>query len=578
MLAEGPQTVVRRCVKSRCRKDLRSPVPVLRTLGGIELFRGETLVLPRRRKELVLLAYLARRSPRGVAREELASLLWGDREESRARHSLRQSLTELRGELGDILEISAESVRVIPGGLELDLRDFEQAIEAGRDEDARTLWRGEFLSGCEDLGSEELRTWIEQERAGLRTHLAWAYRRLTERARAAGDWKTAIELAEEWCRALPYDEDAHRSAVETLRIAGKNAEAAARHAGFVTRLRADLDAAPTEGFVRLGASLAPAFEPARLGERGLLTPDLVGRAEALSRLQQAWRSASGGVGAVAVIQGDEGYGKSRLCRELARVVGVRPESATVVESRAFAAEQERPWSVIRPLLATLADAPGFRAVPATALASAAEIAPEIRERMPQLPPPSPETSRADSVIRVITEIAAERPLLLIVDDASSADSASLEVLRGLVRRPPPHFLLILTDRAESLAASPLDPDLRQASAHVTRLDLAPLDQRDVELMLASMMPLAPEDLQSLTTHLLRASSGNPGQIELRVGGYRSPRAGARRPLAAHPRARPRVGAGANRYPKRGGDTNRPAQPRGASRDRSRDGVRCGNRA
>src|SRR5687767_4495665 len=153
MLAEGWQTVVRPCVKPWRRKDLRSPVPTLRSFGGIELTRGETPVLPRRRKELVLLAYLARRSPRGVAREELASLLWGDREESRARHSLRQSLTELRAELGDTLEISAETVRIIPGGVELDLRDFEQAIEAGRDEDARKLWRGEFLSGCEDLGS-----------------------------------------------------------------------------------------------------------------------------------------------------------------------------------------------------------------------------------------------------------------------------------------------------------------------------------------------------------------------------------------------------------------------------------------
>jgi len=488
-------------------------VPILHTMGVIQLLRGETPILPRRRRELVLLAYLARRSPRGVTRAELATLLWGDRDESRGRHSLRQSLSELRAELDNSLEVTPDTVRLTPDEVGLDLVDFEIAIAEGRDEDATRLWRGEFLAGCEDLGAEELRTWIEQERAGARSQLARVYRRLVDGARESGDWRSAITLAEEWCRALPYDEDAHRSAVETLRLAGKNAEAAARHAGFVSRLRAELDTAPSDDFVRMGATLDPGIEPARLGERGLLTPDLAGRSDALGRLQQAWREVASGRGAVALIEGDEGYGKSRLCRELARIVEARPAPATVIQGRAFAAERDRAWSVIRPLLEALAGAPGVRAVPPTALASAAEIAPGIRERMPGLEAAAPETSPAESITRVITEIAAERPLLLVVDDVAAADAASLEVIRGLVRRPPPGLLLVLTGAAGSLAASGLEEDLRQASAHVTRVELGPLDRRDVELMIGSMMPLAPDSLAGISTHLLRASSGNPGQIE-----------------------------------------------------------------
>jgi len=487
-------------------------LPVLRTLGGIELFRGETPILPRRRKELVLLVCLARRRPRGVGREELAALLWGNRDDSRARHSLRQSLSELRAELGEVLEISAESVRLTPDGIALDLWEFEKAIEAGREEDAVKLWRGDFLEGCEDLGSEELRTWIEQERAGLRKHLAWAYRHLADRARASGDWRGAITLAEEWCRALPYDEDAHRSAVETLRIAGKNAEAAARHAGFVTRLRTDLDTAPSEEFVRLGATLDQVVEPLRRGRRGLLTPDLVGRSEALGRLRQAWGEASSGRGAVALILGHEGYGKSRICRELTRMVEAGPEPATVIEARAFVAERDQPWAVIRPLLEALAGAPGFRAASGAALASAAAIAPEIRELLPRLEQ-TPDTSPLDAVNRIIAEVAAERPLLLIVDDVTEADAASLEVIRSLVRRPPPALLLVLAAAPGSLSAAGLEQDLRQASAHLTRVDLEPLKRQDIELMLASMMPLAPDSSIRLSTHLVRASSGNPGRIE-----------------------------------------------------------------
>jgi DNA-binding SARP family transcriptional activator/Tfp pilus assembly protein PilF len=513
MLAEGPQTVVRSCVKSCWRKDLRSLVLSLRTLGRIELTRGETPVLPRRRKELVLLALLARRSPRGVTRAELAALLWGNRDETRARHSLRQSISELKAELGESLEITSETVRLTPGAVALDLRTFETAAEAGPEEEAAKLWQGDFLAGCEDLAAEELRTWIEQERAGLHAQLARVYRRLADRARASGDWRSAIAVAEEWCRALPYDEDAHRSAVETLRIAGKNAEAAARHAGFVSRLRTDLDASPSEEFVRLGATLDLDAGPLRRGQRGLLSPDLVGRTDALGLLQLTWREATGGRGAVALIQGDLGSGKSRLCRELVRIVKNGPAPATVIEGRAFAAEHDRPWSAFRPLLEALAGAPGFRAVPPAALARAAGIAPEIRERIPGLEQVAPDASTAESVTRVITEVAAELPLLLIVDDVFAADHASLEVIRGLVRRPPPGLFLVLAGAAGSLAASGLEQDLRQAAGHVTRIELSPLDRRDVAMMLASMMPLDPDSSTRLSTHLQRASAGNPGRIE-----------------------------------------------------------------
>lgn len=487
-------------------------MPSLRTLGGIELTGGEESILPRRRKELVLLAYLLRRAPRPVPRQELATLLWGDRDESRARHSLRQALSELRAEVGDILEITPESVCLLSDRMRLDIREFERAIEVEHLEEAAEWWRGEFLEGCEDLGTEELRTWIEQERAGLRKQLDWVYRRLLERVRGSGDAQAAIAVVNRWCAALPYDEDAHRNAVEILQIAGRTAESAARHATFVARLRADLGIIPSDRFMRLGSAPASS-EPVHLGERGLLTPDLVGRTEALGRLEQAWRTAFGGGGAVVLIVGDEGMGKGRLGREFIRFVRARTPASLVVEARAFSTERDRPWALVRPLLTALSKAPGVRAAPAPVLARVADLVPEIRERMPLLPPASPETSPVESVVRVLLEVAAEAPLLLFIDDATSADAMSLEVLGALVRRPPPGCMLILASRSDALAASPLDQDLHQATPHVTRLDLGPLQTGEIELMIASMLPLATGVARPLSVELLRASSGNPGQVE-----------------------------------------------------------------
>jgi hypothetical protein len=73
----------------------------LRTLGELRLEGTAAPALSSRRKELVLLAYLARRSPRPLARMEAAALLWPERDERRARQSLRQALLELRHLVGD---------------------------------------------------------------------------------------------------------------------------------------------------------------------------------------------------------------------------------------------------------------------------------------------------------------------------------------------------------------------------------------------------------------------------------------------------------------------------------------------
>ncbi|MGH7527621.1 MAG: winged helix-turn-helix domain-containing protein, partial [Gemmatimonadales bacterium] len=72
---------------------------LLRTLGELRVEGAET-TLSRRRKELALLAYLARQADRAVPRAELASLLWEERDDARARQSLRQALLELKRVLG----------------------------------------------------------------------------------------------------------------------------------------------------------------------------------------------------------------------------------------------------------------------------------------------------------------------------------------------------------------------------------------------------------------------------------------------------------------------------------------------
>src|SRR5688500_17854240 len=137
------------------------PLIRLDTLGCPQLAGPAGVLLPSaRRRELALLAYLARQATHTATRAELAALLWGEKQEPRARQSLRQLLFRLRHILDGILEVGPESVSLSADALELDAALFEAAVADGRLTDAVACYRGEFLKGADDLGTDEFRSWL----------------------------------------------------------------------------------------------------------------------------------------------------------------------------------------------------------------------------------------------------------------------------------------------------------------------------------------------------------------------------------------------------------------------------------
>src|SRR5205085_6861646 len=96
------------------------------------------------RKHLALLIYLAR-SPRGRTREHLVGLLWPEKPEPAARHSLNEAIRVLRRYLGeDQVDTAAGQVRLTPGSVRLDV---DRLAELSASEDwagAARLIAGEF--------------------------------------------------------------------------------------------------------------------------------------------------------------------------------------------------------------------------------------------------------------------------------------------------------------------------------------------------------------------------------------------------------------------------------------------------
>jgi DNA-binding CsgD family transcriptional regulator len=154
-----------------------------------------------------------------------------------------------------------------------------------------------------------------------------------------------------------------------------------------------------------------------------------------------------------------------------------------------------------------------------------ELARELAGILPGLPPSgegpaiAEDRYRAHRAVRRLLEIlAAEQPLVLVLDDLHWSDRASLELIAALVRRnPAAPVLFALSCRTaqmpERLRAALADPAVR-------RVSLAGLSQEDAAAMLPSVAPGA---LAELYAH----AGGNPFYLEqlARGGPPSTPRAG-----------------------------------------------------
>src|SRR6266508_3936762 len=243
-------------------------------------------------------------------------------------------------------------------------------------------------------------------------------------------------------------------------------------------------------------------------------PDvLVGRARELTAITAAMAAARRGAQRVVHLVGEAGIGKTALAEHAAALAS--GQGWVVAWGRAWDAGATPPYWLWQQVLGSLVRATDVstRVQPAT-VAWLVDLIPELAgtDAMPPAPALDPDRARVGlhrAVVHLLGAAAADRPLLIVLDDVHDADAASLALATLVCRSLPDSLLLVVTTQRPvgagiQATTAALLGQLNQQGALVP---VGALDQAAVAAQAAALAgtQLAPEE----AAWLHRASGGNP---------------------------------------------------------------------
>jgi len=238
---------------------------------------------------------------------------------------------------------------------------------------------------------------------------------------------------------------------------------------------------------------------------------LVGREEELAVLGLALSELAVGRGGCVAIGGEPGIGKTRLAQETAAIA--ERQGCWVMSGRATELEQDVPFAVA---ISALDPALGSFARPLVKRI-APELVTELEAVFPALAggagdrPPRLQAERYrlhHAIGALVGELAAQRPVVLVLDDLHWADAASLELVAHLLRRPPAGPVLLMLAYRFNQAPAELLVAVAAAAREgsLTQIELAALGESEAEELVGDVDPPS-------RAAIYRESGGNPFYLE-----------------------------------------------------------------
>jgi len=474
----------------------------------------------------MVLGYLVLNRSRAVPRHELEHALWGTAPPADPGSSLRAHLSRLRTALGEgVLCGSGELRLLLPDHAAIDVEQASASLGLAEAALREGSWKAclEAALGASMVLERPLLPGLDAEWIDAEA------RRLESGALRALELTgiSALELeppdgsrAELVARALversPFREGGHRLLVRSLLEQEEIAEALRAYDAVRTLFREELGVVPGPELRDLHAEALDRAGDVRSARRPdgwqlpprLAAPAPSGRASELAQLGCTIRS-----GREALIEGEAGIGKTRLIAAVA--AELHADGWGVLYGRCQP-DGAIPYEPIVEALEGAAEARGAAELEQLARDAGVAVAPlvpalPLERRAVPATPADPGTARwrlRHAAVRLLDTLAAERPLLLAIDDLHNASAATLALVR--------HFGEASGERVATLAAYRMDElpfdhpvvqraDRLRADGQVLRLSgLEPHALGELFTM-ATGRHSSPETLEALH----RATGGNP---------------------------------------------------------------------
>ncbi|CUR55219.1 putative Transcriptional regulator, ATPase, winged helix family [metagenome] len=497
-----------------------------------------------------LLALLLLNPNRPLSTEHLVTAMWGESPSDGAATTLRTHIAAVRRVLaaagaGDALGTRAGGYLLALDRDDLDAEVFSGLVDRAQEalgigepahaarllDEALGLWRGDVLSdlGPPDYADAAVARWGELRIVAQEAAMAAAL--------ALGQHREVVGRLQELVAAHPFHERLCGQLVLALYRSGRQVDALSAYAETKQRLAEELGLDPSpelqaleRAVLRQDPALLPLLETdssaADAGPRSPSPPAplvrqppdavfaalrrsaMVGRDAGLEAVTRAWHEVRGGGRGLVAVGGPAGVGKSRLAAELAQVAD--QDGATVLIGRCDPAA---------PYAALVSAFSGSAAVQQLAVSAPAGV----RARLHPLLPLEPGTevhpedgdrdngpARLRAVEWVLAGLAAQAPLLVVVEDAERLTDEESTMLAGLATRLPERTLMAVCFRDPPGSRHPPLADLlgRGGVYELTRLvSLEPLGREELRELAASILDV--EVSPDLVEALWQRTGGNP---------------------------------------------------------------------
>lgn len=523
-----------------------APAMRLFLLGGWRVELAGGMIPPaawgRRRAARTLVKLLALAPGHRLHREQILETLWPGADPDSALNSFGKALHAARRALepdlpsrgvSSYLRLTGDILSLEIGQTWIDVDHFERLARtalAGQEVDAQAAaaaYTGELLP--EDRYEE----WTRERREELAALHRRMLLRLADTLEQQCAYDDAIDRLRQVLQHDPTHEDIQRRLMRLYMLNGSRHQALRQYQTCRAALCDELGVEPepaTEALHRdilamqggdagaLDGHERPAGRdrnvPLPAAVRRLPALPLVARERVLELAMDALDHAATGCGDMALIGGEAGVGKTRLVAEAAREG--RRRGALILWGAGYEREGLVPYG---PFVQALDDY--IRGCPEDERTAVAVAYPELGLLIPALAVTNPapvESAGMErghlfaAVVRILTDLGAVRPVLLVLDDLHVADAASLQLLHHLARvAPDRRWLIVATYRAEDVTPG---SEFAQVAAALTRaqlcrrIDLRRLARPDCDRVVAALLPGGvPEP--ALLERVYTLSLGNP---------------------------------------------------------------------